>query len=181
MGSGPTAPRRPTAPSSHTEGSSWHRRARRIGCAWPAAGAVLGVAGVALLAGIGAAARPGRLALLAATPALVRVALPTSTPTSPAPTPTLPEPTAIPAGGGGGVSLGDLVEIFGTDGEGVRLRQVPGLNGAILALATDSEVFEVREGPVEASGYVWWNLVNPYNPDRSGWAVVNFLRPLPGY
>jgi hypothetical protein len=161
--------------------SSLRRLAARIGCLWPGVGAALGVGGVILLAGIGALARPGRLVLQPATPAVSRIPAPTATATPLAPTPTAAAPTAVPTGGDAGVSIGDLVEVFGTEGDGVRLRSAPSLEGVILGIAGESEVFEVRDGPVEASGYIWWNLVNPYSPERSGWAVATFLRPLPGY
>jgi beta-xylosidase len=40
-------------------------------------------------------------------------------------------------------------------------------------------VFRVDDGPQEADGYQWWHLVAPYDENRAGWAVVNYLSPLP--
>lgn len=155
--------------------------ARRVGCLWPGLGVLLGLGAGVVLAGVGALARPGRLAVSLATPALFRIPAPTATPSLPAPSPSAVATTPVPSGGVADVSIGDLVEVFGTEGDGVRLRSAPSLDAVILGVASESEVFEVREGPVEDSDYTWWNLVNPYNPDRSGWAVATFLRPLPGY
>lgn len=154
---------------------------KRVGCTWPALGLAAGFAGVAALVILSAVTRSARVVQHPATPVLVRVAAPTPTPT---PLPTLPAPTAPPrtgAGTSGGTFLvGDLVEVYGTGGDGVRLRGEPGLQGAIKGLGMDSDVFQVTDGPVEAAGHVWWNLVNPYDADQQGWAVAEFLRPLAG-
>jgi hypothetical protein len=85
-------------------------------------------------------------------------------------TPTLP-PDVIGVGG--------YVQITGTDGEGLRLRADPGLNGASIFLGYDEEVFEVRDGPQEADGYTWWYLVAPYDETRAGWAAADFLGAIP--
>jgi hypothetical protein len=53
-------------------------------------------------------------------------------------------PTFVPAQGG--VQVGALVEIIGTEGEGLRFRSEPGLDSRILFLAVENEVFEVLEG-----------------------------------
>jgi hypothetical protein len=75
-------------------------------------------------------------------------------------------------------SMGELVEIYGTEGDGLRLRNAPGLDATINELALENEVFEIRGGPEELDGYVWWFLINPYNNTIQGWSVGNFLRRL---
>jgi hypothetical protein len=77
------------------------------------------------------------------------------------------------------IGVGGYVQIAGTDGEGLRLRADPGLNGASIFLGYDEEVFEVRDGPQEADGYVWWYLVAPYDESRAGWAAADFLEAIP--
>lgn len=107
---------------------------------------------------------------------------PTLTPTlqptsSPAPADSM---TQSPNGGlsAGLIRLGDSVQIYGTQGDGLRLRAEPGLEGKILFLAYEGEIFLVKDGPQQASGYVWWYLVAPYDENVSGWAVENFLKAL---
>lgn len=73
---------------------------------------------------------------------------------------------------------GDSVQIYGTQGDGLRLRAEPGLEGEILFLAYEGEIFLVKDGPEEASGYIWWYLVAPYDENVRGWAVENFLKAL---
>lgn len=101
---------------------------------------------------------------------------PTVTSNAP-PTPTLDPfaPTPIPTG----VALGNYVQISGTDGEGLRIRSEPGLNGNPDFLGFDSEVFVVRDGPREVDGYIWWYLVAPYDETRAGWAAADFLTYIP--
>lgn len=74
--------------------------------------------------------------------------------------------------------VGQLVAVFGTGGDSLRLRTQPGLTSTIGFLVVEHEVFEVRGGPQEEDGYTWWYLVNPYDPTKSGWAVANYLRAI---
>lgn len=78
----------------------------------------------------------------------------------------------------GPIRIGDSVQIYGTQGDGLRLRAEPGLESEILFLAYEGEIFLVKDGPQEASGYIWWYLVAPYDENVRGWAVENFLKAL---
>jgi hypothetical protein len=75
----------------------------------------------------------------------------------------------------GEISIYAFVQITGTDGEGLRLREQPGLVGEPLFLGFDTELFQVIDGPVQADGYTWWHLLAPYDETRSGWAASDFL------
>ena len=114
------------------------------------------------------------------TPFLTLISPPSPTPpiteTVPSPLET-PSATLLP-GSGEGVVVGELVEVFGTSGDGLRLREAPDLEARILALGVDSEVFQVEDGPLDSDGFEWWYLVNPYDTAKQGWAVGTYLRPL---
>ncbi len=69
-----------------------------------------------------------------------------------------------------------MVEVFGTQGEGLRIRESPGLEAPILILGLESEVFEIVEGPLSADGLSWWRIANLYDPAEAGWAADSFLR-----
>ena len=75
-------------------------------------------------------------------------------------------------------AIGELVEVFGTQGEGLRMRANPSLEAEVLLLGLESEVFEVLDGPNAADGYTWWRLANPFDPSKQGWAADQFLRHL---
>ena len=104
------------------------------------------------------------------------IAAPTSTSGAP-PTPTI-DPFASPTSPSG-IAIGNYAQITGTQGEGLRIRSEPGLNGSPEFLGFDSEVFLVQDGPREVDGYVWWYLVAPYDETRVGWAAADFLSYVP--
>jgi hypothetical protein len=104
--------------------------------------------------------------------------IPASTSTSSAPpTPTI-DPFASPTSPAG-IAVGNYVQINGTEGQGLRIRKAPGLDGEFEFLAYDSEVFVVQDGPREVDGYAWWYLVAPYDDTRVGWAAADFLSYVP--
>ncbi len=100
-----------------------------------------------------------------ATPVIV-----TQPPLTPTPTLVIP-PSPIP----GVLSPGAIVQITGTAGEGLNLRETPGLQSNIQYLGFESEVFTITEGPVAADGFTWWRLVGFYDETRSGWAAANYI------
>lgn len=110
--------------------------------------------------------------------ALTVIPGPTSTPKLTA-TPTFDplQGTATPLAGE--ISVHGFVQISGTEGEGLRLRETPGLDGKPLFLGFDAEVFQVIEGPRDLDGYRWWHLQAPYDDARVGWAVSDFLEAIP--
>lgn len=84
-------------------------------------------------------------------------------------------PDAMPSSLPEQLTLGTYVQIVGTQGDGLRLREEPGLGNTVLTLVSDAEVFKVLDGPQAADGHTWWYLSDPYNENRRGWAVSNYL------
>jgi hypothetical protein len=120
--------------------------------------------------------RPPRAPVGVVTAALTVVPVPTVTPTSifTEPTENPNEPQAPPAGE---LAIGAFVKITGTEGSGLRLRSNPGLGFEPLFLGMEDEIFKIEAGPQEADGYEWWYLVAPFESERNGWAVSNYLEP----
>jgi len=120
--------------------------------------------------------RPERRTIPAATAILQVIPLPTATatPSTPTPSPELTPTQPLPPASGN-ITIGALVQVTGTGGDGLRLRADPGLNGTPRFLGMDSEVFQVSDGPRQADGYTWWLVVAPYDTSVQGWAVANFL------
>jgi hypothetical protein len=75
----------------------------------------------------------------------------------------------------GVIAKGALVQISGTGGDGLRVRSEPGLQGEVLFVALEAEVFQVVDGPRQGDGFTWWYLAALYDNSLSGWAVANFL------
>ena len=110
---------------------------------------------------------PADLTMIPA-PTLTSNAPPTATPNPFAPTP-------VPTG----IAIGNYVQISGTEGQGLRIRSEPGLDGEFVFLGFDSEVFVVQDGPRVVDGYTWWYLTAPYDETRVGWAASDFLTYIP--
>ncbi len=108
--------------------------------------------------------------------------IPYLTPTPPPATPS-PVPSEQIAGGEippapppGQIDKGAFVEVTGTGGDGLRLRSEPGLEGEVLFLGLEGEIFRVDDGPVMLDNYTWWLLLAPYDENVKGWGVSNFLK-----
>lgn len=71
--------------------------------------------------------------------------------------------------------IGAYVEVSGTGTEGLRFRSSPSKSGATLFIAMESEAFKIENGPEIADGYTWWYLSAPYDQNRSGWVVADYL------
>lgn len=118
-------------------------------------------------------AKQGEAAL--PTAQILVIPAPSSTPVGNSPLFLTPTPiTALNPGDG--IVVGGYVQITGTDGAGLRLREGPGTSSKFLFLGMDSEVFQVMDGPQNADGYLWWRLVAPYDENRSGWAAADYLK-----
>ena len=108
------------------------------------------------------------------------IPMPSATP-APAASPTFdpyastPTPTLSP----GQFSVGQFVQISGTQGLGLRIRSEPGLNGTQLFLGFDTEAYTVLDGPREVDGYAWYYLAAINDQKRTGWAASNFLTLIP--
>ena len=87
------------------------------------------------------------------------------------PTATLP---AVPTDQNG-FGRGKYVQISGTGGVGLRIREGAGTSFNTNFLANESEVFKIIGGPIDADGITWYQLVAPYDDARQGWASAEYL------
>jgi len=142
---------------------------------WVIAGAVL-IASILLAVSFLAAGKlsPSDESIYSGEAVLTVIPVPTYTPT---PIPAQPEyPSATPTlEMAVGIHVEGYVQISGTEGEGLRLRRDPTLNGEIAHIGLEGEIFLVVGGPEERDGYLWWQLEAPLNSTRRGWAVSNYL------
>ncbi|MGE5123905.1 MAG: hypothetical protein ACM3H7_05265 [Acidobacteriaceae bacterium] len=118
------------------------------------------------------------ISTLPGTAVLSVIKAPTQTPLAPKTTDTpTPEPTRqgqepAPAGN---ILVGNYVQVTGTEGDGLRLHVSAGVSSEVHYVALEAEVFIVKEGPIDADGYQWWYLQDPYTQDAVGWGVANYL------
>jgi hypothetical protein len=74
-----------------------------------------------------------------------------------------------------GIQTEMYVQISGTGGSGLNIRNSPELSSSSNFIAGESEVFRVIGGPVSQDEYIWWQLLASYDETRQGWAVENYL------
>ena len=132
----------------------------------------------AIFIGILWSAKAENLSAAPATAILNVIEAPTRTPIAPLASPTAigtPSSTEQAPPVGEDISIGDYVQVSGTGGDGLRLHDSAGVSSKVSYIAIDTEVFSVKEGPVEADGYVWWLIQDPYTQKAAGWGVSNYL------
>ncbi len=104
--------------------------------------------------------------------ALTVIPAPTATPT---PLVAAESPTPTPSAGES-IQKGAYVQISGTGGAGLRLRNQPSLSAEINYLGLEDEVFMIIDGPSLMDGFTWWHLESPTDQARNGWAVSDYLQ-----
>jgi len=117
----------------------------------------------------------GQLAISGGPTPIPIVWTPTVTPSlTPLPTATEePIPTTSPD-----IAIGRYVQVAGTGGYGLSLRDGPGESYTRMDVAQEGEIFIVVEGPTISTGSEWWRVRDPENEERVWWAVGNFLEPV---
>jgi hypothetical protein len=145
-------------------------------------GVIFAIGVFAVFVGVLWSAKANNILQMPATAILNVIEAPTRTAIAPKQTPT---PVSIPGSSqqvpppSGDIAIGDYVQVNGTGGDGLRLHKIAGVSSAVQYVAIDTEVFTVKDGPVEADGYVWWQLQDPYTENAAGWGVSNYLVVVP--
>ena len=143
-------------------------------------GAIVFAIGVfAVLVGILWTAKAKGIIQVPATAILNIIEAPTETPlgqiTTPTPalTPTSSQEVPPPSGD---IAIGNYVQVSGTGGEGLRLHNTAGVTSKVNDIAIEAELLLIKDGPIDADGYIWWELQDPYTENVVGWGVANYLK-----
>jgi hypothetical protein len=101
----------------------------------------------------------------------------TTTPVMVQSTPVLPPSTSTPVPAvPQEVAIGVYVKVSGTGGGDLSFRAGPDTNYARLKIVAEGSVLRVLDGPMEADGYIWWQLQD-VSDGVVGWAVADYLEP----
>ena len=87
--------------------------------------------------------------------------------------PAVTEPAAVEEpDAAGAISIGSTVITNDTE---VNLRDAPSLGSSILAVLVQGQTFVVVSDPVEAEGFVWYEVQSLDDPDLRGFLAADFL------
>ena len=70
---------------------------------------------------------------------------------------------------------GARVIVYGTGGEGLRIHQQAGQNSPTIFYANDGDLYIISDGPIIASGIVWWQIKSLMGDEIIGWAAQDYL------
>jgi hypothetical protein len=62
----------------------------------------------------------------------------------------------------------------------LNVRELPGvIDVDVVFRAPENTLFTIIAGPSQGDGLTWWQLQDPDNPQRVGWAASNYLEVVP--
>lgn len=70
------------------------------------------------------------------------------------------------------ISIGATVVV---NSDQLRIRPEPSLNNRELFFAVEGDQFRVVGGPERGSDLTWWQVEDPDDPSRAGWAAADYL------
>jgi hypothetical protein len=56
---------------------------------------------------------------------------------------------------------------------------MPGLTGAVLFQASEGDEFVIVDGPQTQDAFTWWQVQDPNDSNRTGWAPQDYLTMVP--
>ncbi len=110
----------------------------------------------------------------------VATAPPTDTPDGSPPLILSPVSTDIPQPDPSlALRIGATIAILGTEGAGLNVRSGAGVIYEVLFIAPEDSRYEVISGPLDADGFIWWQVRNLEDPNNLGWGVADFMAVVP--
>lgn len=74
------------------------------------------------------------------------------------------------------IRIGSVVFVDGVDLNTLNVRNIASLtDSSILFRAEEGSIFNIIDGPQQSDGFTWWQIQDPSDVNRIGWAVSNFL------
>jgi hypothetical protein len=70
------------------------------------------------------------------------------------------------------ISIGATVVV---NSDQLRIRPEPNLDNRELFFAVEGDQFLVVGGPEQGSDLTWWQVEDPDDPSRAGWAAADYL------
>ena len=67
------------------------------------------------------------------------------------------------------------IQIYGTEGDGLRLREKPGMDKEVLFIAQEGAIYRIIEGPNVTDSFVWWKIQAKTDESKTGWSVQDYF------
>lgn len=78
------------------------------------------------------------------------------------------------------LDVGRTVRVIGVDAQELNVRDNPGVRDTtVLFRAGEDDRFVIIDGPQQADGLIWWQIRDPQNAGRTGWATAQYLQVIP--
>lgn len=78
------------------------------------------------------------------------------------------------------IEIGVRVQVVGLSGDELNVRDNAGIFGTnVLFRAPEGSLFDVVAGPLQVDNLSWWQLRDPNDPTRIGWAASQYLEAIP--
>lgn len=74
------------------------------------------------------------------------------------------------------IGVGKQVVVVDAEDSGLNVRSGPGLDNEVRFIAENDDTFNVVGGPTQADSLTWWQVQDPLDNSRSGWAAASYLR-----
>ncbi|PJF22660.1 MAG: hypothetical protein CUN56_04895 [Phototrophicales bacterium] len=78
------------------------------------------------------------------------------------------------------IEIGVRVRVVGLSGDELNIRDSAGIFGTtVLFRVPEGTIFDVVAGPLQVDNLSWWQLRDPNDPTRIGWAASQYLEAIP--
>jgi hypothetical protein len=74
------------------------------------------------------------------------------------------------------IAVGKLIVVIDAEDSGLNVRSGPGLDNEVRFIAENGETFIVIGGPTQANSLAWWQVQDPSDTSRTGWAAASYLQ-----
>jgi hypothetical protein len=74
------------------------------------------------------------------------------------------------------IGVGKQVLVVDAEDSGLNVRAGPGLDTEVRFIADNGESFNIIAGPSQADSLTWWQVQDPLDTERTGWAAASYLQ-----
>jgi hypothetical protein len=74
------------------------------------------------------------------------------------------------------IAIGKQVIVIDAEDSGLNVRSGAGLDNEVRFIADNGETFTIIGGPTQADSISWWQIQDPADNSRSGWASASYLQ-----